>query len=131
MTMSKCHIWEGTIRKADGRAVTDSKEYAYRVLWEAVNGPLPEGYVLHHTCNNPSCVRLSHLQAMTQSDHMKIHSRGGDWGQADKTHCPQGHPYDDENTYTHKRSDGRIERHCKTCRIETKRRYRARKAGRF
>jgi hypothetical protein len=30
--------------------------------------------------------------------------------QADRTHCPQGHPYDDENTYRH---NGR--RHCRAC----------------
>ncbi len=44
-----------------------------------------------------------------------------------KTHGPQGHPYDNENTYTRRRGDGRVERHCKRCRCAAKRRHRATK----
>jgi len=40
--------------------------------------------------------------------------------QSDRTHCPQGHPYDDENTYLH---NGR--RHCRAC---SRQRDRARRA---
>lgn len=36
----------------------------------------------------------------------------GNW-QANKTHCPHGHPYDSANTYYHKSG-----RHCRMCRAE-------------
>ena len=34
---------------------------------------------------------------------------------ADKTHCPKGHPYDDENTYVNPNTGSRS---CKTCKRE-------------
>jgi hypothetical protein len=36
---------------------------------------------------------------------------------ATKTHCPKGHPYDDENTSWDK-SNTRIQRRCKICKRE-------------
>jgi hypothetical protein len=36
-----------------------------------------------------------------------------------KTHCPQGHPYDQANTYVHPTSGGRL---CRTCRRDDNRR---------
>ncbi len=35
-----------------------------------------------------------------------------------RTHCPQGHPYNEENTYYSTKSDGRQSRQCKACRKE-------------
>lgn len=35
-----------------------------------------------------------------------------------KTHCPMGHPYDSENTYSKRNSYGRMERHCRKCKKE-------------
>ena len=34
---------------------------AHRVAWELEHGPLPEDVALMHTCDNPACVRVSHL----------------------------------------------------------------------
>jgi hypothetical protein len=102
--------------------------YAYRVLWEAAHGTLPRTLILHHLCGTKWCVRLSHLVPMTRAEHIAVHGWTGDWGQAAKTHCPAGHPYDAVNTYVYARSDGGVERHCRACRFEAKRRYRARHA---
>jgi hypothetical protein len=41
---------------------------------------------------------------------------------ADRTHCPEGHPYDEENTYV--RKDG--SRQCKACAREYQRERRSR-----
>ena len=110
------------LRKEDGRAMRGSKEYAYH------HSPVAEGMVRHHTCGNPACTNPDHIEVMTRADHLREHGLPGDWGQKDKTHCPQNHPYDDENTYVHTRKDGRIERHCKECVRAAKRRYRERLA---
>lgn len=124
--MTECVKWGGRHRKWDGRPVaSNGKTYAYRELWEQDRGPL-EGKILHHRCLNKWCVNLDHLEALTQSEHLKEHGLPGDWGQADKQECPAGHPYDEDNTYTYETKDGSTERHCRKCRRATKKRYRER-----
>ena len=119
--IEKCWIWTGPSRKDDGRAMA-SRQYAYRLVYESVTGgPCPPGSA-HHKCENPSCVNPTHLEFVTQTEHMRQHGWGGDSGQAAKTHCAQGHPYDDENTY--RLPNGH--RVCRACRRENKRRAKAR-----
>lgn len=96
--------------------------YAYRLVYAAATGTeCPDG-VAHHTCENKACVNPTHLEFITQADHAREHGRGGDWGQAAKTHCPAGHPYSDENTYR-----VRGERRCRECGRATARKYQAKK----
>jgi hypothetical protein len=50
--------------------------------------------------------------------------RGANWCRPNflKTHCPQGHPYSEENTYVHAGS-----RRCRQCQREVNRRVKAAK----
>jgi len=41
----------------------------HRYLWEKHKGSIPNGMVLMHTCDNPSCCNLSHLVLGTQADN--------------------------------------------------------------
>lgn len=55
--------------------------------------------VVDHLCRNRSCVRLSHLEFVTNSVN---NARGEAWlylPQRHKTECKRGHAFDDENTY--------------------------------
>lgn len=127
--MSECKRWHGSHRIEDGRPTLGGR-YVYQIAWEIENGPLPAGKILHHKCENVWCVNHEHVESMGQSAHMKLHGFGGDWGQRQKTHCPQGHPYNDENTYHYQKLDKRTgtvyrERQCRICRRERSRERRA------
>ena len=55
-------------------------------------------------------------------------SGNGHW--RDRTHCPQGHPYDEANTYVARKPDGTPKcRMCRACMRERARQRRARKAS--
>ena len=83
---------------------------AHRATWELTNGPIPKGMVICHKCDNPPCCNVDHLFLGTLGDNSRdMASKGrGYWQQ--KTHCPQGHPYDEVNTVVY---DGR--RRCQRC----------------
>lgn len=51
--------------------------------------------------------------AACRADQYARRRKGGAHGS--ETHCPQGHPYDDENTYRRVRPDGTVQRECRTC----------------
>lgn len=39
---------------------------AHRVAWEAERGPVPTGRQIDHRCRNKACVRVSHMQLVSQ-----------------------------------------------------------------
>ena len=82
---------------------------AHRLSYEWLNGPIPEELELDHLCRVRSCVRPSHLEAVT----LITNQRRGFLGERNrqKTHCPQGHPYDGANTRASKVG----QRLCKEC----------------
>jgi len=65
-----------------------------------------------HRCDNPRCFNPKHLFIGTQLDNIRdCVNKKRQW-QVKKTHCPQGHPYDSENTYIHPNGKHRT---CRTC----------------
>lgn len=44
---------------------------AHRAAWVLCNGPIPAGAMVLHNCDNPTCVRPSHLRLGTNSDNMR------------------------------------------------------------
>lgn len=122
-----CVRWEGRYRESDGRPMWDGQRLAYRVLWEQEYGSVPP--ILHHRCLNGWCVNLAHLVPLTDDvEHGKEHGgKVGEWHAA-KTHCPQGHEYNEVNTrYYERNRRGKvvIERACRLCQNAHHRRYRS------
>ncbi|HZW82068.1 MAG TPA: HNH endonuclease signature motif containing protein [Candidatus Deferrimicrobium sp.] len=42
----------------------------HRVLYAEKYGPIPEGMVIRHKCDNPFCINVDHLEIGTQRDNM-------------------------------------------------------------
>lgn len=42
---------------------------SHRFAWEEANGPIPDGLYLLHKCDNPACVRPSHVYPGTQKQN--------------------------------------------------------------
>lgn len=95
---------------------------AYRVAYELVVGPVPLGLTLDHLCRVKLCVNPAHLEPVTTAENIR-RGQGFAYWQRQKTHCPQGHQYDEENTYV--LPSRPTARYCKACNNERGRAMRA------
>jgi hypothetical protein len=43
------------------------------VVWEDANGPIPQGYLIHHDNEIRSDNRLENLRCITRAEHNRIH----------------------------------------------------------
>lgn len=106
--------WEMLTVAGDGygRVYRDGRtQLAHRISYEQHRGPIPGNLHIDHLCRNKGCINPDHLEPVTLVENVM---RGNGIGarNAAKTHCPQGHPYDEANTirgYNGGRS-------CRTCR---------------
>lgn len=70
---SGCVEWSGSSdNKGYGQLRIGGKLIkAHRYAWARSNGPIPEGMVILHKCDNPRCVNIDHLSAGTQLENVK------------------------------------------------------------
>lgn len=115
---SQCWIWKGC-RDSHGYGnfrVQGKTVKAHRWCYEQVKGIIPQELDSDHLCRIPPCVNPDHIEPVTR----KVNCQRGIAGiinggrQRAITHCPQGHPYSEQNTYFF--SGGK--RGCKICRTE-------------
>lgn len=114
-----CWPWPGCVGdKGYGVVFHDGKQRkAHRVAYERLVGPIPRRLEPDHTCRNRACFNPQHLDVVT---HAVNTLRGDGVGakNAVKTECVNGHPFDDENSYTYTRKNGAKMRVCRRCKLE-------------
>lgn len=128
----ECWPWTGYIRPSGYAAFTypPDGQHAYVYAYELHYGPVPDGHTVDHLCHTTDCTVPSsecphraccnpaHLTATTSRENV-LRGNGPTAENARKTHCKNGHPFDEANTSYCKNGS----RRCKTChRQETRRR---------
>ncbi len=68
-----CIVWIGhRCAKGYGRIRLKGKyRFAHRVVYEMHRGPIPDGLLVMHSCDNPPCVNIKHLSLGTQLDNVR------------------------------------------------------------
>lgn len=122
---SGCLLWTATLNiHGYGRFTYARRSYTvHRLMYEWFVGPIPPGYQMDHLCRVRHCAAPAHLEAVLPAENT-YRGIGPTAVNAAKTHCPQGHPYDETNTFTWRRPSGGIHRRCRQCKRETDRRLR-------
>ena len=114
--IGRCWLWTGS-RNADGYGLfglLGKTTRAHRIAW----GDVPDGLHVLHRCDNPPCVRRSHLFLGTDRDNQRDKAAKGRHHNTQKEFCSQGHRFDKANTYLY---HGR--RMCRKCLAATSARW--------
>jgi HNH endonuclease len=120
-----CHIFRGRKDK-DGYGTVFFRGNTYRVhryTWEMKNGPIPERAVIDHRCRVKACCNADHLRAVTHQTNAIENNDSPPAINAAKTHCINGHLFDESSKRTFARGTVRV---CRQCARERKRMRRER-----
>lgn len=114
--------WEWQASKVNGYGVFSvgrgKGNLAHRYAYESLLGPIPDGLVIDHLCRNKCCINPSHLEPVSQKENL---NRAPTW-QGNRTHCPRGHEYTQENS-----KPVRNGKTCRQCHRDSIRKWRQKK----
>lgn len=68
----ECWEWMGAKKPKGYGNVRINRKYllSHRVAFEIVNGKIPDGYIVCHICDNPSCCNPNHLMLGTHKSNV-------------------------------------------------------------
>lgn len=81
-----CIIWTGRL-VADGYGVIDIggvRWQVQRLVWIRAYGRIPAKHVIRHTCDNPMCINIDHLNAGTVAENMADRTARGRTARGEK-----------------------------------------------
>ncbi len=83
---SSCWYWMGHLDKDGYGSMKIKKKVvrAHRYSYAVHNGPILDGRIIMHSCDNPSCVNPSHLSAGTNAENSRDMVKKG------RTNAPYG-----------------------------------------
>ena len=67
------------------------KARVHRIMFERYFGPIPDGSVVRHKCDNPPCCNPDHLELGTMAENMADMIERGRHRNSKKTRCKRGH----------------------------------------
>jgi HNH endonuclease len=126
VALNGCWLWTGAI-STHGYGVTNYDRQqirAHQAGYRVWRGEVPAGLQLDHECRNRACFNPKHLECVTSRENT-LRGDGITARAAQATHCPQGHAYDSENTYTTPKGH----RDCRVCRNAAGRRRNGKAIG--
>lgn len=74
-----CLEWQGLKNRGGyGKTTIRGKDWnVHRYVWTLVNGPIPDGLLVCHKCDNPQCAEPEHLFLGTTKDNSEDMVRKG------------------------------------------------------
>jgi hypothetical protein len=113
-----CWEWRGYVTPSGYGSLKlhNSNHRVHRLVYEATRGAIPNDLVLDHLCRNKICVNPEHLEPVTILENSVRGIPNPCLVNKAKTHCPVGHPFDDENTHwSQDKKTGVRRRYCRQC----------------
>lgn len=97
--LGPCWLWTAATDKGYGQMTRriggrQRNFAAHRIAWELEHGPIGDGLWVLHRCDNPGCVRASHMFLGDQHDNMQDMISKGRGGH--RTH-PESRPRGEQN----------------------------------
>lgn len=75
----ECWEWQGRLNTSGygQMSIRGKLKLAHRLAYEVSKGPIPDGLVVRHSCDNPRCCNPAHLSIGTQADNVRdAHIKG-------------------------------------------------------
>jgi len=121
-----CWLWVGFIKdNGYGSLTIDGRtQYAHRLVYTALVGPIPAGAEIDHLCRVRHCVNPQHLEPVSKAENC-YRGESIPGRRHRQTHCQHGHEFTADNTAVSSRGH----RRCRACDAARARRIRAERSA--